>query len=167
MRVARLVLALVSILAVAGCSSGAAAGWTYAPAPAATPRPSVAPSGSAEASAGASGSPAASGSPEASGSGAPAGDTVTITASSAAKFDTPDVSTAAGKPFTLTFDNQDSTAPHNVVLTKPDGSPVDMGDNQFFVGPAKHDYKIGALDPGAYPFHCQVHPNMTGTLTVK
>jgi len=165
MRVARLVLALVSVLGLAACSSGAAAQWTYAPAPPATPKPSLA--ASAEASGGApSASAEASGSPEASGGGG-SGDTVTVVATSATKFDTPDVSTAADKPFTLVFDNQDSSAPHNVVLTKPDGSPVDMGDNPFFQGPEKREYKIAALSAASYPFHCQVHPNMTGTLTVE
>jgi cytochrome c oxidase subunit II len=112
----------------------------------------------------------ASGSPSASGSGGPVagGSTVTIVASNATKFDTPKVTTAAGKPFTLVFDNQDATAPHNVVLQNPDGSNVQMGgDTNFFVGPAKRELQVGALKAAAYPFHCQVHPNMTGTLTVQ
>ena len=162
MRHVRLVVALVSAVAVAACASGTAPGWTYAPAPSATPRPSVLPSASA----------AASGSPAASGSGAPAasgGATVTVVATSPTKFDTPKLSTAAGKPFTLVFDNEDSSAAHNVILTNPDGSNVQMsGDTNFFVGPAKREYQIPALKAGTYPFHCQVHPQaMTGTLTVQ
>jgi cytochrome c oxidase subunit II len=112
----------------------------------------------------------ASGSPSASGSGSPAasGATVNIVASSAAKFDTPKVTTAAGKPFTIVFENQDATAPHNVVLQNPDGSNVQMGgDTNFFVGPGKRELQVGALKAASYPFHCQVHPNMTGTLTVQ
>jgi plastocyanin len=114
----------------------------------------------------------ASGSPAASGSGAPGvsgGATVTVVATSATKFDTPKLSTEAGKPFTLVFDNEDSSAPHNVVLTNPDGSNVQMGgDTNFFIGPGKRDYQIPALKAGSYPFHCQVHPvAMTGTLTVQ
>ncbi len=94
---------------------------------------------------------------------------MTIVATSATKFDTPQVETAADKPFTIAFDNEDATAPHNVVLTNPDGSPVQMGgDTSFFTGPATHTYQIPALKAGSYPFHCQVHPSaMTGTLTVK
>ena len=80
-----------------------------------------------------------------------------------------DVEVAANAAFTIVFDNQDATAPHNVVLTNPDGSAVAMGgDTNFFTGPAKHSYQIGPLAAGSYPFHCQVHPQaMTGTLTVK
>jgi plastocyanin len=163
----RLAVALVSVVAVAACASGAPPGWTYAPAPPSTPRPSVA----ASASVAPSGSASASGSPAASGSGGPAasGAIVTVVATSATKFDTPKLTTAADKPFTLVFDNQDSTSPHNVILTNPDGSNVQMGgDTNFFVGPGKRNYQIGALKAGSYPFHCQVHPQaMTGTLTAQ
>jgi plastocyanin len=160
-RHARFALALVSVVALAACSSGVGPGWTYAPAPSATPRPPA----SASPSAAVSGSPSASGSPAASGSG---GATVTIVATNATKFDTAQVETVAGKPFTIVFDNEDATAPHNVVLTNPDGSPVKMGgDTAFFTGPGKREYQVPALTAGAYPFHCQVHPNMTGTLTAK
>jgi plastocyanin len=158
----RLAVALVSVVAVAACTSGAPPGWTYAPAPPATPRPSAsssaaAPSGSVAPSGSASGSPAASGA------------TVTVVATTSTKFDTPKLTTAADKPFTLVFDNQDTTAPHNVILTNPDGSQVQMGgDTNFFVGPGKREYQIGALKAGSYPFHCQVHPQaMTGTLTAQ
>jgi plastocyanin len=166
-RYARLAVALVSVVTLAACSGGAAPTWTYAPAPSATPRGSASPSASA--SAVASGSPSASGSPGASGSPAASGSVVNIVATNATKFDTPQVSTAAGKPFTIVFDNQDATAPHNVVLQNPDGTAVKMGgDTAFFVGPGKRDYQVPALTAGSYPFHCQVHPQaMTGTLTVQ
>jgi plastocyanin len=114
----------------------------------------------------ASGSPATSGAP---GGSAPAGgETVTVVATSATRFDTPDLTVAANKPFTLVFDNQDPTVPHNVVIVKPDGSKVSMGDTSFFTGPQKRTYQVPALGAGAYPFHCEVHPTtMKGTLTVK
>lgn len=93
---------------------------------------------------------------------------MTIVATNPTKFDTPQVETAAGEPFTIVFDNQDATAPHNVVLQKPDGTAVQMtGDTAFFVGPGKREYGVPALTAGAYPFHCQVHPTMTGTLTAR
>jgi plastocyanin len=94
---------------------------------------------------------------------------VTVVATTSTKYDTPKLTTAADKPFTLVFDNQDTTAPHNVILTNPDGSNVQMGgDTNFFVGPGKREHQIGALKAGSYPFHCQVHPQaMTGTLTVQ
>jgi plastocyanin len=173
MRPARLALALISVFALAACQSGQGVAWTYAPAPSPTPGASGAPSASAAASAGASAaaSPAASGS-VAPGSPAPsgavAGTTVTVVATSAAGFDTPNLTAPANQPFTLVFDNQDPSAPHNVVILNPDGSNVSMGDTSFFTGPAKRTYQVSALAPGAYPFHCEVHPTtMKGTLTVK
>ena len=164
MRYARLAVALVSVVALAGCSSGAAPGWTYAAAPPATPRPPASASPSASASAAPSASASASGSPATD-----VGATVTIVATNATKFDTPAVDTVKDKPFTLVFDNQDATAPHNVIVNNPDGTPVQMGgDTNFFVGPAQRRYTMPGLAAGAYPFHCQVHPiAMTGTLTVK
>jgi len=173
MRPARLALALVSVFALAACQSGQGAVWTYAPAPSATPGASVAASASAAASAGASApaSAAPSGS-VAPGSPAPSGTvtgaTVTIVATSPAGFDTPNVTAPANKPFTVVFDNQDASVPHNVVILNPDGSKVSMGDTSFFTGPAKRTYQVPALAAGAYAFHCEVHPNtMKGTLTVK
>ena len=34
-------------------------------------------------------------------------------------------------------------------------------------GPETATYQVGALASGSYFFHCDVHPTMTGTLTVK
>jgi plastocyanin len=93
---------------------------------------------------------------------------VTIVASNAQAFDTPQVEAPADKPWTLVFDNKDATQPHNVVILKADGTKVAMGDTAFFTGPATRTYQVPALPAGQYPFHCEVHPTtMKGTLTVK
>jgi plastocyanin len=166
------------VLAVAACSSGSAPGWTYAPAAsasaAASGAASGAPSGSPAAPASAAASAATSGAPSAASSaGASQGtSSLTVTApvgAATAGFQPTTLQTASGTPFTLTFDNQDNQAPHNLLLQNPDGSNVQVtGDTAFFTGPGKRVYQVPALQPGTYKYMCQVHPNqMKGELTVQ
>jgi len=71
----------------------------------------------------------------------------------------------AGKPVTVTFKNEDSV-PHNMDFT------VDQAGTQSFYkqdplpGPINSQYQFPAPKAGTYYFHCDVHPNMTGTFTV-
>jgi len=183
-RLPNLPLALIAALVVvviAACSSGAAPAWTYAPAAsttaAASGAASGAPSGGPAGSAPAVASTAPSVQPSAGGSagssGSPGGVTVTITAhpgAATAGFDPNKLDGPANAPFTVVFDNEDTTtSPHNWVLMDSTGAKVQIGgDTSFFSGPAKHEYQIPALAPGDYPFKCEIHPTvMTGTLTVK
>ncbi len=168
--------ALLTALALAACSSGGAPGWTYAPAPSATPVASGAASEAPSAGASIEPSSVPSIAPSASsaGSAAPSGGTtgLTVTApvgATTAGFDPTTLETVAGTAFTLTFDNQDNQAPHNLVLQNPDNTPVAVeGDTAIFTGPGQRVYKVPALTAGAYKYLCQVHPgSMLGTLTVK
>jgi cytochrome c oxidase subunit II len=128
------------------------------------------------ASAGASGEPQPSGAPPASGepqpSGAPApsgaagpGTELSVTAQNTA-FTTTELTAPADSPITIQFDNKD-TQPHNIQIFKDaiGGTSVFMGE--IFTGPAVKPYQVGPLPAGTYPFKCDVHPNMTGTLTVQ
>ena len=175
------VLALpVLAAAIVACSSAAAPGWTYAPAPSATPVASGASGSPAASSSAVASAPAASASastpstaPSTSGGPAPSGGaTLTITApvgAATAGFTEKTLDAKAGTPLTLIFDNLDNQAPHNVILQNPDGSNVQVtGDTAFFTGPGQRTYQVPALQPGTYKYMCQVHPTtMNGVLTVK
>ena len=96
---------------------------------------------------------------------------VTVTAPTGAAtsgFDPDTLEGPADTPFTLEFDNQDATAPHNIVIKDSSDAPVSIGDTSFFTGPEKRSYPVPALAAGAYSFVCEVHPTtMTGTLTTN
>jgi plastocyanin len=122
-------------------------------------------SGGAAGASPAAGGAAASGSP-ASAAPAPAGPAADITLKAlSTAFTTTDLTGPAGRPFTLAFDNEDAGTLHNVHIKKPDGSDAFKGE--FVTGVATKVYQIPALAAGTYPVACDVHPSMTGTLTVK
>ena len=72
------------------------------------------------------------------------------------------VTAPTGQGLTLYFDNGEAL-PHNLVVVAADGSRPFSGD--VFSGPSQRVYEV-TLAPGTYKLHCDVHPNMTGTLTV-
>ena len=106
----------------------------------------------------------ASAAPVAGGSPATTGATLHISAQNIA-FDTNHLEAAAGQAFVLEFDNNDAGIPHNVEIR--DGNGVSVFKGQIITGPAKASYPVSALPAGSYMFLCDVHPNMTGTLTVQ
>jgi plastocyanin len=163
-------IALVACLSLSACVSSAAAGWTFAPPPSVTPAPAA--SGSPEASGSAPSTPAGSVAPSSpAGSVAPSapaasGGTadVTITALNIA-FTESSVNAPAGKAFTILFDNQDASVPHDVDIK--DGSGTQVFAGALVTGPAKTTYDVPSLAAGSYTFFCTIHSNMTGTLVVQ
>jgi plastocyanin len=84
------------------------------------------------------------------------------------KFDLSTITVAADTPFTITFTNDD-TVPHNVAIfegSDATGKNVFRGELNKGSG-ATVVYDVPALPAGTYYFHCDVHPNMNGTLISK
>jgi plastocyanin len=86
-------------------------------------------------------------------------------------FDKPCIAVAAGKPFTIDFDNQDAGTPHNVDIYTDSSAKTHLGGakdaTDTIAGPATTTYDISSLDPGNYYFQCDIHPTqMNGTLIV-
>jgi plastocyanin len=176
-------LALVATVLVA-CSSSAQPVWTYAPTPPPTPAPSgasasaapsaaaasAAPSGAAASAtpSGAAASAAPSGSPAGSpaASGGAAGTVLQLAAANIA-YDQTDLAAPAGVPFQIAFTNNDAGIPHNVSIHQGSPTGTEVFKGTIFTGVATQTYDVPALPAGTYSFVCSVHPNMTGTLTVK
>ena len=150
-------LAVLSLAAIAACSS-AAPSWTYAPAPPVTPAPSAA----ASAGASASGTPAPSGTPAASSPTGPV-----VISAFGIKFEQTTVNAPAGKPFQISFENKDAGTPHNVVIHQGDASGAVLFSGVVFSGVETRAYDVPALVAGTYAFVCIVHPTMVGTLNVQ
>ncbi|HEY7280493.1 MAG TPA: cupredoxin domain-containing protein, partial [Actinomycetota bacterium] len=86
-------------------------------------------------------------------------------------FSTPKVSASSGT-FTICFNNQDPSAPHDVQVFKSEADAnsgaTPLAADEPFTGPKIGNIDVKGLAPGSYYFHCSVHPQfMTGTLTVK
>ncbi|HEY8173303.1 MAG TPA: cupredoxin domain-containing protein [Dehalococcoidia bacterium] len=68
---------------------------------------------------------------------------------------------------TIVLDNEDTGQPHNIQFfrgSSNDGESV--GTTEIKNGPARDELAM-QLEPGAYFYHCDVHPNMKGNLTVE
>jgi plastocyanin len=85
------------------------------------------------------------------------------------EFSTDAIELQAGEEVSLTFDNVDSL-PHNVAIYE-DQADADAQQNPIFQGElitgSSTTYEFEAPPQGEYPFQCDVHPAMIGTVTVQ
>ena len=108
------------------------------------------------------GSTPAPASPDASAAPPAAGDGVTIVAKDIA-FTPTEVTIPADEATTIVLDNQENV-PHNIAIKDAAGTTVYKGE---IVTQTTVDNAVPALAAGTYTFWCEVHPNMTGTLTAS
>lgn len=100
--------------------------------------------------------------PGAPGGGGPR---VTVTAQGI-QFDTARIALPAGAPSTIHFENNDPGLQHNIAIFTDSSLGTNLFRGEIVTGPAAIDYRIPPLDPGTYYFHCDVHPTMSGSVTV-
>ena len=83
-------------------------------------------------------------------------------------FNTRTITVPAGSDVTINFDNQDSNIPHNFAVYETQAAQKAIFQGKIITGPAKITYTFKApATPGAYFFHCDVHPTtMTGQFIV-
>jgi plastocyanin len=72
----------------------------------------------------------------------------------------------AGKPFEITFDNEDAGVQHNIQIFTDSSATDSLFQGELVTGVATTTYPVDALDAGTYFFHCDVHPTMTGQIAV-
>jgi cytochrome c oxidase subunit 2 len=98
--------------------------------------------------------------------GQPSGSTLKLSAHTTTSFDQSSLEAPADTPVTIQLDNQTPGAPHNVAIKDPSGAVIFTGLPLAQSGQTA-SYSVPAMKAGTYTFFCSVHPNMTGTLTVK
>src|SRR3954451_4341423 len=96
--------------------------------------------------------------------GAPQVPAKPVVAAKGVKFDTANLVVPAGRPFELTFNNNDAGVPHNVQIDSSDKSQT-LFNGDVVTGVTSATYNVPALPPGTYYFLCEVHPSMNGTVT--
>ena len=111
-------------------------------------------------SGGTTSSPAASAPAASPAASAGAGDAIVVVAKDL-EFSPTSITAPADVAFQIVLDNQEA-APHNIAIKDAAGAEVFKGE---IVSQTQVTNDIPALTAGSYTFWCEVHPDMTGTLT--
>jgi plastocyanin len=83
------------------------------------------------------------------------------------EFDTDTIELPADAPAPITFDNQDAGTPHNIAIYTDDTLDESLFVGEIVTGPVTTVYEVPPLPEGEFYFHCDVHPNMSGTVVVS
>jgi plastocyanin len=81
-------------------------------------------------------------------------------------FDTDTIELPPDTPATIVFDNRDAGVQHNIAIYEDDTLATVLFQGELVTGPDTIEYRIPPLPAGEYYFHCDVHPNMSGTVVV-
>ncbi len=95
----------------------------------------------------------------------PSGTSLKITAKNL-RFDTDCLAAPAGKPFSVTLDNQDPGTAHDLSIYADAGMTQTLFKGSIFDGVKTETYHVHPLRAGTYHFRCDVHPAMKGTFIV-
>lgn len=79
-------------------------------------------------------------------------------------FDKTELAIPADVEFVLVFDNKEAQ-PHNVAILEAQGSPNALFRGAIVTGPKVVEETVDPIPSGEYYFQCDVHPNMSGTVT--
>jgi len=81
-------------------------------------------------------------------------------------FDTDRIVLPPDLESTITLDNEDAGTEHNIAIYTDESASEAIFQGQEFPGVATETYTVPAIAPGRYYFHCDVHPEMNGTVEV-
>lgn len=81
-------------------------------------------------------------------------------------FDTQTIELPPDAAGTITFENRDAGTPHNISIYSDERLGELLFQGELVTGPATIPYEVGPFPTGEYYFHCDVHPNMNGTVMV-
>jgi plastocyanin len=81
-------------------------------------------------------------------------------------FDTDTIELPADTPSVIAFDNQDAGVQHNISIYSDESLGEILFQGEIITGPDTIDYQVPPLPAGEDYFHCDVHPNMNGTVIV-
>lgn len=102
---------------------------------------------------------------EGPGGGGGADKGITVVAQGVA-FDTDNLALTAGQESPITFSNED-TVEHNIAIYEDEAATKNLFKGEIVPPGGTGEYSVPALDKGEYYFHCDIHPSMSGSVTVE